>query len=210
MVVADDEIDAAGGCILDFVDGLDAAVEYDDELDAVVGRIVDDVARYAVALVVAGGYVEINLGVEILEIAVYERHGSGAVDIVVAVHEYLLFGAHGAVEAVDGLVHVGHEEGVVEVAQRWMEKFLGLGDRCDAALHEQLAYRGDIGITAAQLALEFLLLRGQRQIVPLAGHGCTVFDAGADCCRCTSSCGKGKDMPREPSAKAAYTASFIS
>ncbi len=50
-----------------------------------LGDIVDALARYSVAVVVAGGNVEVELGIIVLEVAVDEGYGGGAVDVVVAV-----------------------------------------------------------------------------------------------------------------------------
>ena len=124
MMVADDEVYAFVFGIFDFLIGLYAAVEYDDELDIAAGGIVNAFARYAIPLLVAGRDVIFYVGIVVLQVFVDERHGGGSVHVVVAVNHNPLFGAHGFVEAMHRLVHVGHEERVMKVVERWCEKFL--------------------------------------------------------------------------------------
>ena len=153
MVVADNEVDTAALGILYLVDGFDATVEDDYQLHPIVGGIIDYLARYAIALVVACWNVKVNLRIKILQIPVHQGNCCGAIYIVVAIHQDFFFRAHCAVDAVHRLVHVGHQEGVVEVTQRRVKEFLGLFDRRDATLHEQLRHRRTIGVASCQFAL---------------------------------------------------------
>ena len=100
----------------------------------------------------------------------YKSHGRRAVDVVVAIDHNFLFRPHGAVQAVDGLVHVLHQEGVVEVTERRMEELLGLGYGRDAALNKQVAYRGAIGEAAGKLAAYPYLPGGNGGIIPFSRH----------------------------------------
>ena len=121
-MIADDEVDSMLARMGDFDVGLYATVENDDEFNTLTCEIVDGFRRNAISLLVAGGDEIVDVGVEILEILVDKRDGSGAVDVVVAVYHYLLLGPHGSVEPFDSLVHVGQKERVVEVLQLRMEE----------------------------------------------------------------------------------------
>ncbi len=141
MVVADYEVDAETAGIVDLVYGLDAAVKYYHKAYALRGCVVDATLRNPVAFVVACRDVVFNVGIEVAQIAVDERHGGGAVHVVVAVDHYPLFRPHGLVEPGHGFVHVRHKERIVKILERWMEEMFRFLDRRDAALHKQTAYR---------------------------------------------------------------------
>lgn len=91
VVVADYEVDAETAGIVDLVYGLDAAVKYYHKAYALRGCVVDATLRNPVASVVACRDVVFNVGIEVAQIAVDERHGGGAVHVVVAVDHYPLF-----------------------------------------------------------------------------------------------------------------------
>ena len=175
VVVADDEVDAQLLGVGYLLVGLDAAVEDDDKLHALLGGQVDGGFGDAVALIVARGDVVVYLGVVVLQVAVHERHGRRAVHVVVSVDHDSFFGPHRSVEPVYSLVHVGHEEGVVEVAQRRMEKFLSFGNRTNASLHQQFAYRRDGGKPSCELCLELLFFCSQGQVIPFTCHLCSAY-----------------------------------
>ena len=139
MVVADDEVDALAVGVFDAFHGLDAAVEGDDEFEAVVGRIVDAFDGDAIAFLVAVGDVELDLLLleERLEVGVDHRHGSGAVHIIVAIDQDFLAVVDGLKHAFDGLVHVLHEEGVVELRERGAEERFGFFVVGNSALDKQ-------------------------------------------------------------------------
>lgn len=125
VVVADDEVDAERLGVGYLFNSLDAAVEDDDELHAGLLGVVDAFLAYAVTFVVAIGDVILDVGVELLYELIHQCYRSASVHVVVAVDEYAFLAAHRVVEAVDGEVHVLHEEGVDEVCQLRMEESLG-------------------------------------------------------------------------------------
>ena len=170
VVVADNEIDATLGCVADLVDGFDAAVENYDQFHTLLGHIIDAFARNAVAFVVACGDIEIELGVEILKIAVYERYGSGAVDIVVAVDHDFFFRTHSPVEAFDGFVHIVHEERIVKVAEGWVKELIGCCYGGDATLYKEVCYGRTIGKAPGKFGAESLFFRRHRWVIPFASH----------------------------------------
>ncbi len=90
-MVADYEIYSAGGRVFYFINGLDTAVEDDYELDVFLGGTVYGRFGDAVSLVVAGGDIEVDFRIEILQITVDQRYGGGAVHVIVAVDKYFLF-----------------------------------------------------------------------------------------------------------------------
>ena len=170
VVVADDEVDAQRAGIGDFVDGLDAAVEHDDKSDAHFGGVVHSLARDAIPLVIAVGDVEVHVRIELAQETVDQRHGGAAVDVVVAVDHDALLPPHGLVEAVDGRVHVVHQERIGQFGELGAEETARLGRRRDATVHEELAQNGmDAHFTPEDAALFFFLGRG-RFVVPFVVH----------------------------------------
>ncbi len=142
--------------MFDFLVGLYAAVENNHQLDTLVGEFVDAFAGYAIAFVVACGNVEIEFGVEVLQVAENKRHGSAAVHIVVAVHHDALFAAHGAVQALHGSIHARHEKRIVKVAQRRVEEPLGTIDIVDATLYQKIGNRLAVGEATGKFSADAL------------------------------------------------------
>ena len=144
MVIADDEVDAERAGVGYLLDGLGARVYGDDELDACLSGLSDPGRGDAVALIIAVGDMVAQLvgGTVSTEIAVEQRHGRGAVDIVVAVDEDLVPTLQGEAEACHGGLHVLHEEGIVQLLETRMEEALGLLHRANAALDQEAPHRG--------------------------------------------------------------------
>ena len=156
MVVADDDLDPLAAGIFHLVDGLDAAVERDDQAETAVGRPVDALVGHAVALVVAVGNVEIDLVGETRDEGIDQRDGRRAVHVIIAIDQDLLPGGDRAVQALHGLVHVLHQEGVVQGVQRGAEEGAGLLEGLDAPLDEEFGQHP----VDADLRREPLDLRG--------------------------------------------------
>ena len=115
VMVADYEVYAQFLGVCNLFDGLDAAVQDYYELDAAFGCVFYALHRDSVSLVVAAWNVVLDVGVVVLQVFVDQGHGGGAVHVVVAVEHDSFLGAHRGVQAVHGLVHVGHQERVVQV-----------------------------------------------------------------------------------------------
>ena len=73
--------------------------------------------RDAIPVLVAVGYVVVNVAVELLKEAIHKSYGSTSVHIVVAIDEDALLASEGFVEAVHRLLHVLKQEGVVQVGK---------------------------------------------------------------------------------------------
>ena len=137
VVVADDEVDAKALGIVYHLVGLDATVEDDDELHTRLMGKVYPLLAHAVALVVAVGDIIVDIGIELLQKLVHQRHGRTSVDVVVSIDEDALLAPHGIVESVHGHVHILHEEGVDKVGELWAEESLGSTLCGDAAPDEE-------------------------------------------------------------------------
>ncbi len=157
MVVADYEVYAMLAGMGNFLVGLDAAIEDDDEFHPLIGKIVDNIARNPIPLLITCGYEIVDVGVEVAEIFVDERHCRGAVHVIVTVDHDFLFRPHSPVEPGYRLVHVGHQKRVVEVFQPGVKEPFGLLHRCHASLNQQLAYRRTRRIALRQRRLYLLL-----------------------------------------------------
>ena len=112
-MVADYHFDSAGGCVLGFVNCLNAAVKRYDELEAALDGPVNALVRHSVTLVVPVGDVKIDVGGEASDKRKYQSHGGGAVHVVITVNQYLLTAADGLVQALYGYVHIFHQERIV-------------------------------------------------------------------------------------------------
>ena len=137
VMVADDEIHAFGLRIDNLFRGLDTAVEGDDEPHALAGGEVDTLDRDAVAFGIAVGDVEGQVFMpDLAQELVNQRDGRAAIDVVVAVDHDLLSVAYGAFDPFDRLVHILHQEGIVEVREVGFKEFLRLFYRVYASLYE--------------------------------------------------------------------------
>ena len=125
VMVAYDEVDAETLGIGYFVNGLDAAVEDYDELYTRLLGIVDALLAHTVALVVTVGDVILDVGVELLYKLIHQRYSRASVYVVIAIHQDALLAPHSVVKAVDGQVHILHEERIDKVGQLRMEESLG-------------------------------------------------------------------------------------
>ena len=124
-MVTDNDIDSLAAGILHFLDGLDAAVQRNNQVHAIVGRPVQGLVREAVAFVVAVRDIERELLGEILEEGIQLGHSRGAVYVVVAVNQDLLLAHDGLVQTLYGLVHILHQERIVQVFQLRAEETAG-------------------------------------------------------------------------------------
>lgn len=109
----------------------------DNQPHTLAGSVVDSLERYAVSFGIPVGDVERQVLVSNLaEKLVDQRHGRAAVDVVVAVDHDFLMVADGLLDAGDRLVHVLHQEGVMEVGQARSEELLSLLKCVYASLYE--------------------------------------------------------------------------
>ena len=118
---------------------LNAAVECDHQFEAVVSRIVDAFVGDAIAFLVAVGDVELDLFLleEGLQVGVDHRNGCGAVHVVVSVDQHFLTLVNGANHSFYRLVHVLHEEGIVELGEGRTEESFSLLVVGNSALDKQ-------------------------------------------------------------------------
>ena len=137
VVIADDNLNALGAGIFHFVDGLDPAVQRDNQADPVVRGPVQRLVRQAVAFVVAIRNVKLYFGRELFDKGIDLCYSRGAVYVIVSVHQDFFTGSDGRVQAFHRLVHVCHEEGVMEVLQAGTEEGTGLLKGGHAALDKQ-------------------------------------------------------------------------
>ena len=137
VVVADDEIHALRLRIDNLFRGFDAAVQGDDEPHALAGREVDPFDRNAVTFGIAVGNVEHQVFVpDLAQELVNQCDGRAAVHVVVAVNHDLLVVAHGALDPLDRLVHVLHQERIVEVREVGFKELVRLFYGVYASLYE--------------------------------------------------------------------------
>ena len=131
VVVGDDDIDPEVPGPADESLGLDAAVHADDEPGAPLDGDGDPLFLQAVSVLEPLGDEIVRFGPELPQ--PFEEHdrGQDAVGVVIAEDEDGLAGRDRGEDALDGLVHPGHQKGVVEVVERPVEKepgALGVGD----------------------------------------------------------------------------------
>ena len=137
MVVADDEIHAFLLCESNLFMSLYSAIEADYQLEIVVGCPFHALERHAIALLVAVGYIVIYFGIELLQIREHESHGRRSVHVVIPVNEYLLLRLYRQHDAFHRLIHVIHQERVVQMLVSGTEKPLRLLIRTNTSLNQQ-------------------------------------------------------------------------
>ncbi len=137
MVVADDEIHALAFRIDDLFGGFDAAVQGDNQPHALAGGEVDSFDRDTVTFGITVGDVEHQVFVpDVAQKLIDECNGRTTVDVVVAVdHDFLLV-TDGFPDSFDRLVHVLHQERIMQVGQTGIKKFLRFFYRVYASLYE--------------------------------------------------------------------------
>ena len=138
MVVADDDIDALVAGVAHFLHGLNAAVQGDDQGVAVLVSPVDALVGDAVALVVAVGYVVLDVGVEIAYEGVHQGDGRSPVHIVVSVDHDLLLRGYSLFQTVHSLVHILHQKGVMQLGEVGLEELAGPVGGGDTALYQEV------------------------------------------------------------------------
>ena len=136
MVVADNEIDAETLGIRHQRIAPHAAIECNDETEALLSRIVDALFGNAVAFLVPVGDIILNPRIKGAEELIYDRHGSGAIHIVIAIDKDSLLAADGEFDARNGLLHVLHQERIVQMVETGFEETLYLLRFADVALQE--------------------------------------------------------------------------
>ncbi len=143
VVVADDEIDAQRFGILDLFARLDPAVQRDDQLHAGRSRGLDPLDRDAVALGVAVGDVERQLGVpQTLQERIHQCHGRRSVHVVVAVDHHFLLLSDGLFDPGHRPIHVLHPERIVQVFEPGFKKLTCFLVSFDAPLNQEARQNG--------------------------------------------------------------------
>ena len=122
MMVADDHVNAFVGSVGYLVNGLDAAIQCDYELYVIGRGPVEPLPGHAVTLVIAVRDIEIHQRSQLPYEGIDQCHGCGTVHIVVSIDQYLLFPGDCFFESGDRLVHILHEERVMQRRKAWTEK----------------------------------------------------------------------------------------
>ena len=126
VVIAYDDVDAFFFGITHFFMVLDAAVQHDEQFGTALVYVVDAAPAEAVAVFVAVGNEKIHIGAAKGQERIHDRHGCGAVHVVVTVNENLFLMVDGLPNAVHGQVHVFHQERVVQVGHIGLKEFAHL------------------------------------------------------------------------------------
>ena len=115
VMVGDDQIDAHFPAQLRLGNGGDAAVHTDDELDPLVMKLVDGNGVQAVALLQPGGNVADAIGTLTAQEVRQHTGGGDAVYVIVTEDGDFLPPVDGQTHPSGGQVHVGHQEGVIQL-----------------------------------------------------------------------------------------------
>ena len=142
-MVADDEIHALRLCIDYLFRGFDTAVQGDDKTHALAGCQVDTLDRDTVTFGIAVGDVEHQVFMpDLAQELVHQCNGRTAVHVVVAVNHDFLIVTNGPLDPLDRLVHVLHQERVVEVGETGFKELVRLFYGVYASLYEQVRQHG--------------------------------------------------------------------
>ena len=134
-MIADDDVDAQLGCLLDHQHLLRPAVERDQQGTAALLGEVQCLVRDPAPLCVAVRDVKLEQRCDLSQVLVYQRHGGRTVDVIVAVDQYPLLIADRLIDPPDRCVHILHEEGIVQLAQSRLKEVLRLIDAPHPPLH---------------------------------------------------------------------------
>ena len=122
MMVADDQVNAFVSSVGYLVNGLDAAIQCDYELYVIGRGPVESLPGHAVTLVIAVRDIEIHQRCQLPYKGIDQCYGCGTVHIVVSIDQYLLFPGDCFFESCDRLVHILHEERVMQRREAGTEK----------------------------------------------------------------------------------------
>ena len=129
---------------------------------------------YAISLVIAVGYVVIDIRIELLQKLIHQCNGCASVNIVVAIYQYAFLSPHSIVKPVNGNVHILHQEGVGKVGKLWFEKPFGCTLCCNAPLNKQACKYGVYVELFAQFLCLLLFFWCGWVILPFEMH-CNLF-----------------------------------
>ena len=115
MMVADDYVNALGRGIFYLVNGLDSAVQCYNEPETVFRSPVDTLFGHAIALVISVGNVEIHRRSQPADKRIDQCHCCSPVHVIVSIDENLLIAVHCLFKTLHRLVHILHQERVMDV-----------------------------------------------------------------------------------------------
>ena len=139
VVITNDEIYAKRLGIFYFLDGFDATVKDDNQFyTCLVGKVYSFFAD-SVSLVISVGDIVIDVGIELLQELIDQSYGSASIYVVIAIDKDALLASHRIIEAVNGYVHILHEEWIDQVGKLRPEKPFGCRFCRNASLDEKLS-----------------------------------------------------------------------
>ena len=146
MVVAHNDINAVFVGHLHLVVGFDTTVKGDQQVHIVVAAIFHALVGDAIALRIAVGNIVFHqiFGIGTDNLAkerVKKRHGGGSINIIIAVNQNFLVVDNSVGQAFHGLVHILHQEGVMEFADVGVEELFSRLRRINASLDKQCGQR---------------------------------------------------------------------
>ena len=68
----------------------------------------------------------------------HSRHGGCAIHVIIPINQYLLLSFHRAANALNSLVHILHQKGIVKVGRLRSEKFSGIIKGDNSTLNEKI------------------------------------------------------------------------
>ena len=140
MVVGNDYVPADALYVGHLLRAGNAAVHADDQA-AFARYLLQRAYVQPVALLVARGYVYSHVPALRAQVHAQQRRAGDSVHVIVAVYAYPLVRAQRRAYALTGRRHVLHQQRVMQLRGRRMQKRLRLRARSDAALHKQPAHQ---------------------------------------------------------------------
>ena len=137
MVVADNHIDSLVAGVFHLFDGLDAAIQGDDQGETVVRGPVDAFVGDAVPLVISVRDVIVDLLRKTPQEGIDQGHRRGTIHIIIAIDQDLFALGNRLADPLHGGVHIGHQEGIVQIIQAGTEERAGLLEGLYAPLDQQ-------------------------------------------------------------------------
>src|SRR6056297_55192 len=126
MMIAYDQINIVFRSVCCLIDGFDAAIKSNNQIIFFFYSIIKAFERYPVTFVIAVRNIIANVVIEAFKVVVYKRNRSSAINIVIAVNQDFLLVLQGFVQALNSLVHILHQKGIVQIVQAGTKKLPGL------------------------------------------------------------------------------------
>src|SRR5690606_20686996 len=138
VMVADNEIDASLAGIVHFVQRLDAAIQCDNQRKPIFRSVVNPLSGNTISFGISIGQIKLQARVELPEKTIDNGYSGRSIHIIITINKYLFLIAYSVFNTCNSLVHVFHQERIMQQRQIRTEKTAGVFKAIDSSIYQQL------------------------------------------------------------------------